>query len=315
MLMFSGPVPGSPALLGAAAVSLGIAASALMYLLSRAIPKSVEPVAGMISEAQLRLRRDRSTTDSALFRYVLAALPAVSRLTSKLPLKSVQDSLAERYSRAGWPGGLSYEELLALSLLIGVAIVPVIALPALLISPLLVPVALIGLLIGPGLVSSKLDGQAKERDKLIIKVMPFVLDLLALTMRAGASLMIAMERVAVDYAGHPVGEEFKATLKDIEMGTTTRQAFKNLGLRVPSEVIRGFVDDVVQAEELGRPMAETLDRLSERVRIKRVQDAMAKAGSAKVMVLIPGMLVFIAVLILLFSPFVVKFYYGGFSLE
>jgi len=32
-----------------------------------------------------------------------------------------------------------------------------------------------------------------------------------------------------------------------------------------------------------------------------------------VMVLIPGMLVFVATLILLFSPFAVRFYYGGYT--
>ena len=44
-----------------------------------------------------------------------------------------------------------------------------------------------------------------------------------------------------------------------------------------------------------------------------MQDATDTAGRAKVLVLIPGMLVFIAVLILLFSPFAVRYFYGGYG--
>jgi tight adherence protein C len=223
--------------------------------------------------------------------------------------------VVERSARAGWPGGFTDDELMALSVLLSLILCAVLTIGAVIFDPILAPVGFIGLLLGPGLVSMKLGNMGSARDRDVTRVMPFVLDLLVLTMRAGASMTIAMDRVAQDYRRHPVGEEFRATLKDIEMGTTAKQAFHGLAARVPTRVIRGFVDEVIQSEELGRPIADTLERLSDRVRVTRVQEANVAAGSAKVMVLIPGMLVFIATLLLLFAPFAVKFYYGGIGLE
>ena len=73
-----------------------------------------------------------------------------------------------------------------------------------------------------------------------------------------------------------------------------------------------FCDDLIQSEELGRPVSESLERLAERVRTQRVQEATETAGRAKVLVLIPITLVFVAVLLLLFAPFIVRYFYGGY---
>jgi tight adherence protein C len=173
---------------------------------------------------------------------------------------------------------------------------------------------LIFMLVGQSLVSSNLSSIATERVKSISRNMPYVLDLLTLTMRAGASMPIAIERVGVDFHGTAIGTEFRAILTDLEMGVTLRQAYENLAQRAPVPVVRQFVDDVVQSEELGRPIAETLERLADRVRVRRVQEATETAGKAKVMVLVPGMLVFAATLLLLFAPFIVRYYYEGLNI-
>ena len=58
------------------------------------------------------------------------------------------------------------------------------------IDPLLAPLGLVVAVAGPGLLSASYGSQAKRRELAIKRVMPFVLDLLVLTMRAGASLQI-----------------------------------------------------------------------------------------------------------------------------
>lgn len=303
--------PGNPALLVLASAALGIAVGVGLFMLMRVLPRGLEPVEGMIAEAQLALKRERSEESSRLFGVVSAVLPAVARVTRRLPLEAVKRDVVKAYARAGWPGGLSDDELMALTIVIAIVLSLILAGAAALYDPVFAPAGLLGLLVAPGLMTSKLTAQGKARDNAIIRVMPFVLDLLVLSLRAGASLTIAMERVAQDYAGHPLGEEFRATLKDIEMGTTAKQAFTNLAGRVPSIVVRAFVDEVIQSEELGRPIADTLERLSDRVRINRVQDATTAAGRAKVLVLAPGVLVLLASLIVLFSPWIVRFKEAG----
>ena len=313
--MLSTPVAGNPIFLVSAAVFAGTAVGLLTFYVSKALSSGeLTVMKAAISQSQLEKRRLQGEHSSGLFKLALRVLPSVTPVTSKLPLDAIKKDLVERYARAGWPGGLTDDELVALSLITGVILMFLTLGAALLIKPPFAFLCVIGLLLGPGLVSNDLSGKAKARELAISRTLPFVLDLLVLTIRAGASLTMAMERVALDYDRHPIGQEFRATLGDIELGVTTRDSFKALGERnanVPS--LRAFVDDLIQSEELGRPIADTLQRLSDGTRARRISEATAAAGNAKVMVLVPGMLIFIATLIILFAPFAVKYYYGGFS--
>jgi len=302
-----------PGILMAACLLIGLAVGLLCYVVARSVSPTARPIAAVIGDAQLRIRRERAHQESTLFGLAMSFMPVMVPTVRKLPFESIRDSLAQRYARAGWPGGLSDDEVLAIAVLIGLVIaIPAIAVIAVF-QPLAAPVGILAAILGPGIVSMSLGSRGDQRELAISRAMPFVLDLLVLTMRAGASLTIAMERVTTDYAGHPVGVEFKATLTDLEVGATLKQAFRNLLDRAPLPVVRTFVDDVIQAEELGRPIADTLERLADRVRIRRVQDAVDTAGKAKVMVLAPGMLVLVATLLVLFAPFIVRWYYGGYG--
>ena len=309
----AGSTGSSPLLLLAASLFLGVAVGIVAYLLVRSMGRKARPVAAIIGDAQLRIRRERAHQDSTLFGFVMSLMPVVVPLSRQLPLDSLRSSLATRYARAGWPGGLNDDELIAVTLLVGVVICIPVLLVLVLIKPLAAPFGLIALLFGPGLVSMSLNSQGDKRDLAISRTLPFALDLLVLTMRAGASLTIAMERVVIDYSHHPIGVEFQATLTDIEVGVTTRQAFENLAQRVPLPIVKSFVDDLIQSEELGRPIADTLERLADRVRVRRVQDAVDTAGKAKVLVLVPGMLVLAATIVVLFAPFIVRYFYGGYT--
>ena len=305
--MFEHLGPDAPLMIGAAlmaGLAVGLVAHALASR-ARFDRASVRP--------DPRLLRERARTATPVLRLAARLLPVFTPFARALPLPSVRKMLADRYARAGWPGGFDSDELLAVSLMLGSALVPPIALALTLLDPLLAPLGILGLAAGPGLVSSSLDRLGAEREREITKAMPFVLDLLVLTMHAGAALQQAIERVALDYSGHPVGVEFQAVLTDLDMGVTTAEGFKNLAERVPIPAVKTFVDDLCGAEELGRPMAEIFERQSVRARERRVQESLETAGRAKVTVLVPGMLVFMASLLLLFAPFVVRYYYGGYT--
>ncbi|MHC4320546.1 MAG: type II secretion system F family protein [Planctomycetota bacterium] len=291
--------------LAAACALVGLAVGIVVYLLAGRVREEAGRAEPRLSDAQRRLRRQRAQRESGLFGLMMSVLPPFVLVARVLPLGSTRDALAERYARAGWPGGLDDDELAGVALLLGVIVAIVATLLALLVYPLAAPLGLVGLLMGPGLVSGRLTRRAAERDLEISRTMPFVLDLLVLTMRAGAPLNVAMERVVTDYSGHPIGAEFGSVLADMEMGVTKSDALENLAARNPIPAVRTFADDLNQAEELGRPIADALERLSDRSRQRRVQEATEMAGKAKVLVL--------AVLILLFAPFAVRYFYGGYT--
>ena len=239
-------------------------------------------------------------------------MPTFLPVARRLPFAGIRRDFAAQYTRAGRPGGLEDEELFAVALMLSVLFGCLLSVVGLLIAgPTGLLGGLLGVAMGPMLVSSSLASKVRERDKAIARTIPFVLDLLVLTMRAGASLQIAMQQVCDDYRGHPVGIEFKTTLVDIEMGSTSRQAFVNFAKRTPIPVIKFLVDEIVQSDELGRPIAQTLERLADQTRVRRVQDATATAGTAKVAVLAPGVLILFAGMIILLAPFGLKILYGG----
>ncbi|MEO0652299.1 MAG: type II secretion system F family protein, partial [Planctomycetota bacterium] len=265
--------------------------------------------------AEIQAGRNRPRTpESGLLGLALPFLPVASAVGRALHLETIQRSLAQRYARAGYPGGIDDEDLVGLGLLLGLPLALPLMLMLSLLSPWLAPLGMVGVLAGPGLLSSRYESMGTVREQAISRSMPFVLDLLVLTMRAGSSLQQSVKRVAQDYEDQPIGREFAAVLGDLGAGTTAREAFENMQERVPIDSVRGFVDDLVQGEELGRPLADVFERLADQARLRRVQDATDAAGRAKVLVLIPGMLVFVAVLLLLFAPFFVRWFYGGFEI-
>lgn len=299
-------------LLFGAALATGIAVACAL----RVAIRMAEPVAalhGSITREARQAKRSELADQSALFRVTLVALPAATVVARRIPLGTTAESITERYQLAGWPGGLEDDELLGMGLLLGLVLVVPAVLVILMLKPIAAPLGLAAVLFGFGLVSAQLGSMATKRQRTIARTMPFVLDLLSLTTRAGASTRQAIQRVRLDYQNHPIGEEFAGVEADLDTGTTLSEAMKRLAERVPVAEIRTFSEDVVQSESLGQPLADTLERLSDRFRTKRVQDAQATAGKAKVMVLVPGMLVFVAVLELLFAPWIVRWFYGGFG--
>ena len=307
--------PAGIAVLGVSSLLMGLAVGLGLFLALSSVKRTYRPILAVIGDAHRRVRRDQATKDSNLFSVAMSVMPVLTPIVRTLPLKSMQQSVSERYAAAGWPGGLDDEEVMGLGILIGLLMALPLTLIFALLMPMIAPLGLVALLIGPGLVSSRLSGMASAREKSLTRTMPFVLDLLTLTMRAGASLTIAIQRVIGDFGDVPIGVEFKATLTDIDMGVNTKEAFEGLAARAPVKVVKDFVDDLIQSEELGRPIAETLEALSTRTRVRRVQEATDTAGKAKVMVMVPGTLVLMATMLLLFAPFIVKFYYEGVSFE
>lgn len=302
----------SPIVLGASCVLMGVCFAALVRAVS--LELTSRGLATEVAREREQHAGRRTASASGLLGFAAPFLPFATALARVIGLGSLRATLAERYARAGYPGGLDDDELLGLGLLLGIPLAIPLALILSFVSPLLAPLGIVLVVLGPGLLSSIYNSKGTQRELSITRVMPFVLDLLVLTMRAGASLQQAIERVTEDYRGHPIGREFAAVLSDLSTGTTVREAFENMQERIPVPAVRTFVDDLVQGDELGRPLADIFERQADESRIRRVQEATDTAGKAKVLVLIPGMLVFIAVLLLLFAPFAVRWYYGGLSL-
>jgi len=176
-------------------------------------------------------------------------------------------------------------------------------------------IGLAALPLGFLLLMASLQNRGEQRQNQILLAMPYVLDLLVLVLRSGTSLNIALARVVGDYEDHPVGEELGQMLSEIEMGAPRTEAFRRLAERVGHTDISALAESMVQSEELGWPLADTLERQADRMAAERVLAAQAKAGAAGVWVMLPSTLVLVGAVLLLFGPIIVRFMQGGFKLR
>lgn len=154
---------------------------------------------------------------------------------------------------------------------------------------------------------------AGERSKAIGRRLPSAIDLLALSMSAGLDFPGAIRQV-VDKSGtpnDPLIEELTLILQSLQLGRTRRQALEELAERSPIDAVCEFVNSVVQAELRGNPLAEVLRIQAEVSRQRRTVLAEEAAAKASVSMIIPLVLVFVAILILIAGPMVIRLSQNG----
>jgi tight adherence protein C len=160
----------------------------------------------------------------------------------------------------------------------------------------------------------RLATRARYRVLLIKRRLPFLLDLLTLLMEAGSSFLNALDQGVGELQGHPVATEFGRVLSDISMGKTRTQSFQAMRDRLGDDEIGSIIGSIIQSEDLGNPLAKIFRTQSDVLRIKRTQRAETVAGEAGVNMLLPGILVMMSTVLIIFGPFVINFLYSGFSL-
>jgi tight adherence protein C len=264
---------------------------------------------GSMRRAEMReLARGRS----APFRFFEPYLAGLAITVERLGLEPLRQYIRRPYVRAGYPGGLEDEEVVAAGAILAGVFVIVIGFVAVgLFGVGLSWVALMGLPLGFVALVAHLQSQAEERERDILRALPYALDLLVLMVRSGTSLRMALGRVVDDYAAHPLGIELGQVLAEMDVGATRADAFKKMADRLKIPDVTALVDAIVQSEELGWPLADTLERLADRITAERILRAQATAGAAGVYVMLPSTLVLLSAVLLLFAPFIVNYLVTG----
>ena len=221
-------------------------------------------------------------------------------------------SLDRQVRMAGSYLGLLAEELVALSVVCAVAALTAGALANLVVKIGPVFVVAVGAFgaVAPFLTVSSFAG---ERSKAIGRRLPSAIDLLALSMSAGLDFPNALRQV-VEKSGtpnDPLVEELSLILQSLQLGRTRRQALEEFADRSPIDAVSEFVNSVIQAELRGNPLAEVLRIQAEISRERRTVLAEEAAAKAGVSMLMPLVLVFVAILILIAGPMVIRLSQNG----
>ncbi len=141
------------------------------------------------------------------------------------------------------------------------------------------------------------------RHNSIQHALPFVLDLLTLSVEAGMDFMSALQRNCERRRLDPLNEELIRMTREIQVGIPRRVALRNMAQRVDLADLRSVSHALIQADELGVSIGSMLRIQSDQMRSRRFDRAEKLANEAPVKMLAPLMLfIFPAVFIILLGP-------------
>ena len=148
--------------------------------------------------------------------------------------------------------------------------------------------------------------RAEARATAIRRALPDFLDLLAISVEAGAGLDTAMARAAGEVGG-PAGEEFHRLLHSLELGSSRREAFIALKERAQVRELSAFVLALLQAEALGISLAAVLRTQATEMRAVRRRLAREQAARAPVKILFPLVFgIFPALMLVVLGPAAIR---------
>ena len=142
----------------------------------------------------------------------------------------------------------------------------------------------------------------KTRQHAMKKALPDALDLVTIGVSAGLAFDGAVGEI-VEKWDNDLSHEFATMLGELRMGMGRRQALLNLADRTQVDEIQVMVSQLIQADELGMSLTDTLLTLAAQMRLRRRQHAEELAHKAAVKMLIPLVfLIFPALFIVILGP-------------
>ena len=133
-------------------------------------------------------------------------------------------------------------------------------------------------------VEKRLRAKAERSD--LVGEVPNLLDLLSVSVTAGLSPRLALERASELVSGS-LGEVLEELRNDVALGAPWRVALETVGHRTGVEELRRLALTLDRAERLGSPIAERIRDLAIEVRRERRTQREERARRAPVQMLFP----------------------------
>jgi tight adherence protein C len=227
-------------------------------------------------------------------------------LALRLSPSGIAAKLQRRLDLAGNPGRWTPDRILAAKGLGLIALAMLGALCALHRPALLILCAAVGGVAGFFLPDILLYNAGQKRQAKLQVALPDALDMLTVCVEAGLGFDAALAQVARNTDG-PLAAEFARALQEMQIGKSRSQALRALADRTTVPEVRAFVSALVQANDLGIPIARVLREQSKEMRVRRRQRAEGKAQQVPVKITFPLILcIFPALLVVVLGPGVIN---------
>ena len=237
-----------------------------------------------------------------MFLPVLHGLTGVGRRFTPV---GYTENVRKKLLITGKPKPEDLDRFLAIRVITIAAIVPVIILWYTVI-PLsgknrLITLALVvfGLILGP---DASLNRRMQERQNIIRRALPDILDLLTISVEAGLGFEQALDRTVKSVPG-PLSDEFVRMLNETRAGASRADAMRAIDERTDVAEVRSFVLAILQADTFGVSIGRILRAQADEMRVKRRQMAQERAQKAPVKMLIPMVFcIFPAIFVVILGP-------------
>lgn len=214
-----------------------------------------------------------------------------------------------KLEKAGYPGGLRGADWVGVKILALIGFAVLGFLLGLLLGGGAIIVALLFTIVGAALGYMApefwLGRKIRARAFQMVLQMPDALDLLTISVEAGLGFDAALAKVVEKMEG-PLVDEFRQALAEVRMGRPRREALRDVANRADAQSVSNFIGAIVQAEQLGVPIAKVLQIQSNQLRIERRQRAEEAAAKAPVKMLFPMVgCIFPTIFIVILGPAVI----------
>lgn len=147
----------------------------------------------------------------------------------------------------------------------------------------------------------------RERHRELDRALPFVLDLLTLSVEAGMDFMSSIRRIIERRKVDALSEEFIRAVREMQIGRTRREALRDMARRARHPDLSSVVSALCQADELGVGMGTILRIQADQIRQRRFQRAEKLANEAPVKLLFPLVcFIFPSVFLVLLGPILLE---------
>jgi tight adherence protein C len=265
----------------------------------------IEPGAPARSFTPMPDIRKKELSGSILARTIVPAFKRMGRFLGRLTPAGTLDELSRQLTIAGNPMGLGAREFYGVRLLFtGLAFFLAFStlreglnLRSLFLSAIL-------LIVTSNLPKMWLRSRVRSRQNKIRKGLPDALDMLSVCADAGLGFDQSMQRVS-EHWDTPLAVEFRRVVSEMEMGISRQRAMRNVAERLDVAELSSFVAVILQSDQLGMSISETLHSQAIQMREERRFRAQEEARKLPLKMLMPMLLfIFPAMMAVVLGPIV-----------
>lgn len=216
--------------------------------------------------------------------------------------KQIREKYEDIINNAGSPKDVTFQRIIAIQIMVGLLLAGILFLISSQSGKNHLVLIILAAIIGFILPISYFKTQADKRKREITRQLPDLLDLLYVSVEAGLGFDMALKKTTDKMQG-ALSLEIGKTLDEINKGKNRQDSLRSLVNRTGAEDLSSFVTAVIQSEQLGSNITNTLRIQSVSMRQKRRQRAEEAAAKIPVKMLFPLIFfIFPSLLIVVLGP-------------